>query len=59
MSYLAGEYDVAVIGGGHAGVEAALAASRLGLKTLMFTINMDAEGNMHCNQSIGVTAKGH
>lgn len=41
MSYLAGEYDVAVIGGGHAGVEAALAASRLGLKTLMFTINME------------------
>lgn len=59
MSYLAGEYDVAVIGGGHAGVEAALAASRLGLKTLMFTINMDAVGNMPCNPSIGGTAKGH
>ncbi len=59
MSYLAGEYDVAVIVGGHAGVEAALAASRLGLKTLMFTINMDAVGNMPCNPRIGGTAKGH
>ncbi len=58
-SYLAGEYDVAVIGGGHAGVEAALAAARLGMKTLMFTINMDAVGNMPCNPSIGGTAKGH
>ena len=59
MAYLAGEYDVAVIGGGHAGVEAALASARLGLTTLMFTINMDAVGNMPCNPSIGGTAKGH
>ncbi len=50
---------MAVIGGGHAGVEAALAAARLGLQTLMFTINMDAVGNMPCNPSIGGTAKGH
>ncbi|MBQ8001913.1 MAG: tRNA uridine-5-carboxymethylaminomethyl(34) synthesis enzyme MnmG [Clostridia bacterium] len=52
-------FDVAVIGGGHAGCEAALAAARLGLKTVMFTINLDAVGNMPCNPSIGGTAKGH
>ena len=53
------KFDVAVIGGGHAGCEAALAAARLGMKTVMFTINLDAVGNMPCNPSIGGTAKGH
>lgn len=57
--YLAGEYDVAVIGAGHAGIEAALACARLGLKTLCFSINLDAVGNMPCNPAIGGTAKGH
>ena len=52
-------FDIAVIGGGHAGCEAALAAARLGMKTVMFTINLDAVGNMPCNPSIGGTAKGH
>ena len=55
----AGEYDVAVIGGGHAGIEAALASARLGLNTIMFAINLDSIGNMPCNPSIGGTAKGH
>ena len=59
MKYFAGEYDVAVIGAGHAGIEAALAAARLGCKTAIFTINMDAVGNCPCNPSIGGTAKGH
>jgi len=59
MSYNAGEYDVVVIGGGHAGCEAALAASRLGKKTAMFIINMDTLANMPCNPSIGGTSKGH
>lgn len=54
-----GEYDVAVIGGGHAGIEAALAAARLGMKTVMFSISLDAIGNLPCNPSIGGTAKGH
>lgn len=54
-----GEYDIAVIGGGHAGCEAALAAARLGMKTVMFTISLDAIGNLPCNPSIGGTAKGH
>jgi tRNA uridine 5-carboxymethylaminomethyl modification enzyme len=54
-----GEYDVAVIGGGHAGVEAALASARLGMKTIMFSISLDAIGNLPCNPSIGGTAKGH
>ena len=54
-----GEYDVAVIGGGHAGVEAALACARLGVKTVMFSISLDAIGNLPCNPSIGGTAKGH
>ena len=56
---LLGEYDVAVIGGGHAGCEAALAAARLGMKTVIFSISLDAVGNLPCNPSIGGTAKGH
>lgn len=59
MTYFAGNYDVAVIGAGHAGIEAALAAARLGCNTAIFTINMDAVGNCPCNPSIGGTAKGH
>lgn len=59
QTYQAGNYDVAVIGAGHAGIEAALAAARLGSKTAIFTINMDAVGNCPCNPSIGGTAKGH
>ena len=58
-TYFAGEYDVAVIGAGHAGIEAALASARLGCKTVIFTINMDSVGNCPCNPSIGGTAKGH
>ena len=57
--YISESYDVAVIGGGHAGVEAALCAARLGCKTVMFTITLDWVGNMPCNPSIGGTAKGH
>ena len=59
MNYYAGTYDVIVIGAGHAGIEAALASARLGCKTVIFTINMDAVGNCPCNPSIGGTAKGH
>jgi len=59
VSYFAGEYDVAVIGAGHAGCEAALAASRLGMKTLMFSISLDAIANMPCNPHIGGSSKGH
>lgn len=59
MRFVAGEFDVAVIGAGHAGIEAGLAAARLGCKTGVFTINMDAVGNCPCNPSIGGTAKGH
>ena len=59
MNYSAGKFDIAVIGAGHAGIEAALAAARLGCKTVVFTINMDAVGNCPCNPSIGGTAKGH
>lgn len=59
MIYKMGEYDVAVVGAGHAGVEAALASARLGCKTIMFTISLDQIANMPCNPSIGGTAKGH
>ena len=59
MTYHAGNCDVAVIGAGHAGIEAALAAARLGCHTILFTINMDAVGNMPCNPAIGGTGKGH
>ncbi len=58
-SYYAGEYDVVVIGAGHAGCEAALACARLGFSTALFSINLDAVANMPCNPSIGGTAKGH
>ena len=58
-SYFAGQCDIAVIGAGHAGIEAALAAARLGLQTILFTINLDAVGNMPCNPAIGGTGKGH
>ena len=59
MTYYAGQCDIAVIGAGHAGIEAALAAARLGMETILFTINMDAVGNMPCNPAIGGTGKGH
>lgn len=59
MTYHAGSCDIAVIGAGHAGIEAALAAARLGLHTILFTINLDAVGNMPCNPAIGGTGKGH
>ena len=59
MYYFAGSCDVAVIGAGHAGIEAALATARLGLHTILFTINLDAVGNMPCNPAIGGTGKGH
>ena len=59
QTYLADKIDVAVIGAGHAGIEAALASARLGAKTVCFTINLDWVGNMPCNPSIGGTANGH
>ena len=58
-TYHAGNCDVAVIGAGHAGIEAALAAARLGMHTILFTINLDAVGNLPCNPAIGGTGKGH
>jgi len=58
-TYFAGQFDIAVIGGGHAGIEAALSAARMGMKTICFTINLDAVGNMPCNPAIGGTGKGH
>ena len=59
MTYHGGNCDIAVIGAGHAGIEAALAAARLGLHTILFTINLDTVGNMPCNPAIGGTGKGH
>jgi tRNA uridine 5-carboxymethylaminomethyl modification enzyme len=58
MKYLSGEYDICVVGAGHAGIEASLAAARMGLRVVCFTINMDTVGNLPCNPSIGGTAKG-
>src|SRR5574344_866695 len=59
MSYYAGDYDIAVIGAGHAGCEAGLAAARLGMKTLVFSISLEAVANMPCNPHIGGSSKGH
>lgn len=59
MEYIAGEYDIAVVGAGHAGCEAALAAARLGMKTLIFSISLEAIANMPCNPHIGGSSKGH
>lgn len=59
MEYTAGEFDIAVVGAGHAGCEAALAGARLGMKTIVFAINLDSIANMPCNPNVGGTAKGH
>ena len=59
MTYQAGSCEIAVVGAGHAGIEAALAAARLGMDTILFTINLDCVGNMPCNPAIGGTGKGH
>lgn len=59
QTYEAGQYDIAVVGAGHAGIEAALAAARLGARVIVFTVSLDGVGNMPCNPSIGGTAKGH
>lgn len=59
IQFEAGEYDVAIIGAGHAGCEAALAAARLGCRAILFSISLDAVANLPCNPNIGGTAKGH
>ena len=59
MKYKAGDYDVAVIGAGHAGCEAALASARMGMKTIIFSISLEAVANMPCNPHIGGSSKGH
>ena len=59
MEFCAGHYDIAVIGAGHAGIEASLAGARLGCRTVLFTITLDFVGNLPCNPSIGGTSKGH
>ena len=59
MKYNAGDYDIAVIGAGHAGCEAALAAARMGKKTLLFSITLENVANMPCNPNIGGTSKGN
>ena len=59
MTYYGGSCDIAVIGAGHAGIEAALAAARMGMHTILFTINLDTVGNMPCNPAVGGTGKGH
>ncbi len=59
MTYTAGEFDIAVIGAGHAGIEAALAGARMGMRTVCFTVNLDSVGNMPCNPAIGGTGKSH
>ena len=58
QEFSAGKFDIAVIGAGHAGIEAALATARMGLETVIFTINLDAVGNMPCNPAIGVSLLG-
>ena len=57
--FTGGDFDIAVVGAGHAGVEAALASARIGMKTALFSLSLDAIANMPCNPSIGGTGKGH
>ena len=59
MNFELGQTDIAVVGAGHAGIEAALACARMGFKVILFTMNLDSVGNMPCNPSIGGTGKGH